>query len=48
MTVAFADVGRGNLTVETIIAEGIVAVAVADVGEKEVWEMNDFCPEGCV
>lgn len=48
ITVAFADVGKGNLTVKTILVEGIVAAIVADIGEKEIWEMNDSCPAVCM
>lgn len=45
---AFADVGKGNLTVKTVFVEGIVAVIVADIGEKKMWKMNDICPEVCM
>lgn len=45
MTVAFADIGKGNITMKTIFVEGIVAVIVADTGEKEMWEISDICPE---
>lgn len=41
----FADVGKSNFTMNTVFIEGIVAVIVADTGEKEMWEMNDICPE---
>ena len=45
---AFADVGKGNLTIKTSFVEGIVALIIADIGEKEMWEMNDIWPEVCV
>lgn len=45
ITVVFADVEKSNFTMNTVFIEGIVAVIVADTGEKEMWEMNDICPE---
>lgn len=48
MTVAFADVGKGNPTIKPVLADGIMFVVVADAGEKEMWEMNGICPDVCV
>lgn len=37
ITVVFADVEKSNFTMNTVFIEGIVAVIVADTGEKEMW-----------
>lgn len=48
MTVAFADIGKGNITMKKIYVGGIIAVIIADTREKEMWEINDICPEVCM
>lgn len=45
---AFADIGKGNITMKKIFVGGIMAVIIADIREKEMWEINDICPEVCM
>lgn len=51
MTVAFAGIGKDNITMKTmkkIFVGGIMAVIIADIMEKEMWEISDVCPEVCM